>query len=1291
MAKNWKSQFEHWTTVQAKTREEQRRGHLLALFILISIAFGIVFVLLDAWDWFVNGNMVSRRFTLSSLLEVGIFAGLWQLNRRGHPTLIAHLFLNLMIIAMTTLSETPFISTVFIAYAIPIIMAGFVLLPKWSFFYAALAALGYILRFQFADVSIPLFSDKQIAVLFGLAAVTYLIASRYDDALERAHQELEERKRAEDTLKASEKRFRALIEHGADQVVLLAPDGTLLYENPTVARPLGYALGAFLGRNPSELVHPEDRAGARQTWEEVLEQPGLSLQAAFRLQHADGSWRWMEGTATNELNEPSVRAIAINYRDITERKRADLLQAAIYQINEAANKASSLDELYQSVHAIIGQVMPARNFYIALYDSENDLLSFPYYVDEADRFASASIAAARPGRGMTEYVIRTGKALLSDAANFEDLARQGEVELVGSPSPIWIGAPLMVEGRTIGAMAMQDYADPNVYTERELRMLEYVSGQVAKAIERTRLSEDIQRHNRTHSALQEATLAMIGQLELSETLQVILKKAGQLMDTDNGYIDLIAAGENEITSIINMGAFKNYTGVKMKLGEGLAGRVAKSGQPLAVNDYQSWQGRSPQYTELKVHALAGVPLTSGSAVVGVLGLAYLEPSRTFSLDDMDLLSRFAQLASIALKNAGLHTQVRQELVERKMAEEALREAELKYRELVERLPVVVYTSELGAAGVWRYVSPQIESLLGFTPQEWMADPNLWYQQVHPDDRDRQEALEEQAYARGEAFDAEYRILTRDGQEVWVRDTAHILPPREGELPIVQGVLVDISERKHAEGASSLSRAQLLANLENTPNVAIQWYDESGKIQYWNPASESLYGWKSAEALGKTLGQLIHTLEEQAEFMRILHEVRETGKPFGPYEARIHRHEGSAGWVLATTFSMPMGEGKTGFVCMDVDITERKQMEDQIKRQLDHLKALRVIDMTITASADLRLSLQAILKQTISQLQVDAVDILLLNPTTHILEYADGMGFRTKGVERTTVRIGEGYAGRAALERRMVSIHALYESMESLSRRTLLEGENFSDYYGAPLIAKGEVKGVLEVFHRSPIQADQEWIDFLEALTGQAGLAIDNATLFQSLQRSNLELGMAYESTLEGWSAALDLRDKETEGHTVRVTDLTLQLAKQMGIKDKELAYIRRGALLHDIGKMGVPDRILLKPDNLTNEELEIMQRHPVYAYELLSRIEYLRPALNIPYCHHEKWDGSGYPRSLKGEEIPLEARIFAIVDVYDALTSDRPYRPAWTKEKALEHIRSLSGAHFDPKVVDAFLELLDQD
>ncbi len=196
------------------------------------------------------------------------------------------------------------------------------------------------------------------------------------------------------------------------------------------------------------------------------------------------------------------------------------------------------------------------------------------------------------------------------------------------------------------------------------------------------------------------------------------------------------------------------------------------------------------------------------------------------------------------------------------------------------------------------------------------------------------------------------------------------------------------------------------------------------------------------------------------------------------------------------------------------------------------------------------------------------------------------------------------------------------------------------------------------------------------------------------ERANLEeahekLLSAYDATIEGWSHAMDLRDKETEGHTLRVTELSEKLGKIMGIENEELVYMRRGSLLHDIGKLGVPDAILLKPDKLTDEEWVIMHQHPKYAYDMIQPIEYLRPALDIPYCHHEKWDGSGYPRGLKGNDIPLQARIFAIIDVWDALTSDRPYRPAWDRKKVLEYIKNQSGKHFDPHVVDQFIKMME--
>jgi HD-GYP domain-containing protein (c-di-GMP phosphodiesterase class II) len=367
---------------------------------------------------------------------------------------------------------------------------------------------------------------------------------------------------------------------------------------------------------------------------------------------------------------------------------------------------------------------------------------------------------------------------------------------------------------------------------------------------------------------------------------------------------------------------------------------------------------------------------------------------------------------------------------------------------------------------------------------------------------------------------------------------------------------------------------------------------------------------------------------------------------------------------------------------------RAILHEQTEQRLQRLTALHKIDTAISASLDLRLTLNILLEQITTQLRVDAADILLLNRRTQTLEYANGRGFRAKTIERSRLRLGEGYAGQAALERQIIYIPDLRRRQTNLLRSPQFGAEGFISTYCVPLIAKGQVKGVLEIFHRTPLESDAEWLNFLESLAAQVAIAIDNAELFEGLQRSNVELAVAYDTTIEGWSRALDLRDKETEGHTQRVTEMTIRLAKAMSISEEEIVHLRRGALLHDMGKMGVPDRILLKPGALTDDEWAIMRQHPQFAYDMLLPIAYVRPALDIPYCHHEKWDGTGYPRGLKGEEIPLAARIFAVADVWDALRSDRPYRKGWTEERVQAHIREQSGQHFDPKVVEAFFRCI---
>lgn len=361
-----------------------------------------------------------------------------------------------------------------------------------------------------------------------------------------------------------------------------------------------------------------------------------------------------------------------------------------------------------------------------------------------------------------------------------------------------------------------------------------------------------------------------------------------------------------------------------------------------------------------------------------------------------------------------------------------------------------------------------------------------------------------------------------------------------------------------------------------------------------------------------------------------------------------------------------------------------------QRRLENLQALRAIDIAITTNHDLQKTLDVLLAQITEQLQVDAAVILILDENKQQLEFGASRGFQSLSMHYKSLRVGQGMAGQSVQQKQIVHVRDISTNPQTLVDAPLLIHEGFISYYAAPLMSQGKVEGVLEIFHRTVLDPDEEWIDFLEALARQAAIAIDNTSLFQNLQMINDELSRAYDSTIEGWSRALDLRDRETEGHTRRVTELTLELAMDFGFSGDDLLHIRRGGLLHDIGKMGVPDRILLKETALDPEEWVQMKLHPVYAFEMLRPIQYLHQALDIPHYHHEQWDGSGYPHGLKGEEIPLTARIFAIVDVWDALTSDRPYRAAWSPEKTLAHIKAESGKHFDPNVVEMFTRLVEK-
>jgi PAS domain S-box-containing protein/putative nucleotidyltransferase with HDIG domain len=624
-----------------------------------------------------------------------------------------------------------------------------------------------------------------------------------------------------------------------------------------------------------------------------------------------------------------------------------------------------------------------------------------------------------------------------------------------------------------------------------------------------------------------------------------------------------------------------------------------------------------------------------------------------------------------------------DITQRKKSEQLVRDSEKRFRAIFDQAPIGVALVDTQGHPI--ISNTALSQMVGYSEDE--LSKMKFTDFTHPEDIDKDvEQFTDLKEGKITTYSMEKRYIHKNGKVVWGNLLVTLLRDENGMQQDIFGMVVNISERKRAEDAIRLSEEKYRTLVDDV-NDGFYVTDDAGVFTLANPALARMMGMQNhEELLGRKFFDFVAP-ETAAQLGQAYSSAMQSGNAEKIINGQIVHPDGTKAFIEVKPSMIVKAGQIVGTQGVVRDVTERRQADRRIQRQLEHLLALSSIDRLIASNFDLNLSLSEILSYVIKELGVDAADILLLNPDSLMLEFGAERGFRTKAIRNGRVRLGESYAGRAALERQLVQISNMKDETDKLFQKTHLAGEDFVCYYGMPLIAKGQVKGVLEIYHRSVLEPDAEWLNFMNSLAGQAAIAIENSTLFENLQRSNSELGMAYDATIEGWSHALDLRDKETEGHTQRVTAMTLKLARQFNLCEADLLQIRWGALLHDIGKMGVPDGILLKPGPLTDEEWVAMKKHPGFAYEMLSPIHYLRNALDIPYCHHEKWDGSGYPRGLKGNQIPLAARIFAVVDVWDALKSDRPYRPSWTEEKVREHIQSLSGTHFDPQVVDAFLSL----
>lgn len=501
--------------------------------------------------------------------------------------------------------------------------------------------------------------------------------------------------------------------------------------------------------------------------------------------------------------------------------------------------------------------------------------------------------------------------------------------------------------------------------------------------------------------------------------------------------------------------------------------------------------------------------------------------------------------------------------------------------------------------------------------------------------------------------------------------------------ILGSVIVDQEKRLFAEERSRINAQKYRTLVEMAPEI-IMTLDREGGITFINQvpffvndgnlANESIYTYldpSSKKQFKKVLEQVFLSHKKIYQDFSIL----------TPEKKRI--------WYAASLGFMEEDEKKERVIMVAKDVTQQKLDNEIIQRRNKEIRTLYEINQSISSSLDLEKIYDAFYEGILEIISCDGLTIFSYAPEDELIHY-EYCCWNDKKKKVNDLPV---------ISRKEKDYSLLFQVIDAgnpieitTARNPTLASNNKLESgsgFLVPIALGNTVVGTIEVFCSHTDVVRIEGLHILQALAAQIAVASNNAKLYKELQSSNKNLQLAYDKTLEGWSMALQMREKETAGHTNRVAELVMQLADKMKIPEEEKIHVWRGALLHDIGKLVIPDHILHKPGPLDEKEWEIIHNHPVYAYEWLSPIEYLRPALDIPYSHHEHWDGSGYPQGISGENIPLSARMFAVVDVYDALTSDRPYRKAWSHAKTITYIKKQAGKQFDPNIVGVFLRLFE--
>lgn len=916
-----------------------------------------------------------------------------------------------------------------------------------------------------------------------------------------------------------------------------------------------------------------------------------------------------------------------------------------------------------------------------------------------------------------------------------------------NPNEHLMGVPVLSKDQLTGLLAVWRTGERNDFKTFELDFLNSLAQQAAVAIENARLFEAEQRSRERAETLREVTAALTTSIELETLYEIILDSAARLVPFDSASIEILNDGYLKIVSSRNLRGNKTCVGEQYPFDAKKWKDLEIIKEPIIIPNVQE-DDRFEKLEETDyIRGWMGVPMIIQERLIGFLNFDSVTEN-FFTSEHTALAQTFGNQASIAIENARLFEAEQK----RRLEAETLRQAalaittSLELESMLETILIVMkqvvpYDSAsvlMLESGKLRLAAaqgfPNIEEILNLAfpaedkllqlaknsrepvilknaqldnrfnnwantdyVQGWMCVPLIIRNEVIGyitfDSRqvgiyDQTLASLTQTFAHQAAsaiqIARQYEIEQRHVQEAeTLRQAAEAITSTLDIQQVLSSILDNLNCVIPFDSASVF-----LIDGENIRLTAVKGMpDDEDSIGKLFPANDALL----QEIARTRLPLILNDAENNPNFKKWV-----TDKAHGWLGVPLIARGVIIGYFTIDSQKVGAYDEHDANLAMTFAhqaavAIENARLYTRGESQIRQLTVLRDIDSAISSSFDLHVTLNLLVGYAIKELEVDAAAILLFEEDLKALTLFASTGFiREHSYTSSRIRIGENLAGYVVFKRKLVHIVDLNSEIE-FTPGSYTDDENFKSYFGIPLIAKGQVKGILELYTREENNPDPDWFNFLHTLSGQAAIAIDNVQMFKNLQRSNRELILAYDTTLAGWGRALELRDKETQGHTDRVGEMTIELARRLGIDGEELTHIMRGTLLHDIGKMGIPDHILHKPGPLTEEEWQIMRQHPQFAYNLIYPIPYLRPALDIPYAHHERWDGSGYPRGLKGEDIPLAARIFAVVDIWDALKNNRVYREAWPEKKVLEYIKNAAGIELDPVIVETFLEMIQED